>query len=213
MPSQSKHSRFTRVSQHRGAAPTIRGRRQKLCLALFAVLLWSIPAAAQQSNNSTLKLFETRAYVEAPVVLCIDDKPAAGGQPSSSAYAKAAANGFRSVLTFRAPGDGVDVNRERFMVEQNKMRYFNIPLAGKLPARKQVDEFLSVARDRANHPMLVNCAFAERVAPFTLIFRIKEQGWTEKRAAEEAATADLKKEALEKFARDYFAPGRKKPTG
>jgi protein tyrosine phosphatase (PTP) superfamily phosphohydrolase (DUF442 family) len=186
-------------------------RQRQIRIVLFA-LFCSIPAHAQQSTTSLLNLFETRTNVEAPVVLCIDDKPTVGGQPSTSAYAKAAANGFRSVLTLRAPADGIDVNRERFMVEQNKMRYFNIPLAGKLPARRQVDEFLTVARDRKNHPMLVNCAFAERVAPFMMVFRIHEQGWTEKRAVEEAASSGLKKEALEKFARDYFAPGTKKPA-
>jgi protein tyrosine phosphatase (PTP) superfamily phosphohydrolase (DUF442 family) len=212
MLSLSKHSVISPICS-RPEQLQEKTRIRRICSALFGVFLWSIPAAAQQSANSTLKLFETRTNVEAPVVLCIDDKPSAGGQPLNSAYAKAAANGFRSVLTLRAPTDGIDVNRERFMVEQNKMLYFNIPFTGKLPARKQVDEFLNVARDRDNHPMLVNCAFAERVAPFMMIFRIKEQGWTEKRALEEAVSAGLKKEALEKFARNYFAPAKNKPTG
>ena len=58
-----------------------------------------------------------KTNVNVPVILCIDDKPTGGGQPSGDAYAKAAANGFRSVLTLRAPKDGVDTLRERFMVE------------------------------------------------------------------------------------------------
>ena len=180
-------------------------------LLLFSVFS-NIPAHSQQSTASERRLFDDRKSVEAPVVLCIDDKPTVGGQPSSAAYAKAAANGFRCVLTLRAPSDGVDLNRERFLVEQSRMRYFNIPSTGKLPGRKQVDEFLDIARNLDNHPILVNCAFIERVAPFMMIFRIKEQGWTEKRAVEEAASSSLKKDTLEKFARDYLAP-RTKPTG
>lgn len=146
------------------------------------------------------------------MVLCIDDKPASGGQPSRSAYAKAAANGFRSILTLRAPSDGVDVNRERFMVEQATMRYFNIPWTGKLPGPRQVDQFLVIGRDPSNHPMLINCAFADRVAPFMMIFRMREQGWSEERALEEAASGGLNKKALEKFARGYFA-AKKKTAG
>ena len=178
---------------------------------IVGALLCSIPAHAQQSTKSALKLFEQQA--PEPVVLCIDDKPNAGGQPSRSAYARAAANGFRSVMTLRAPADGVDVNRERFIVEQHKMRYLNIASRGKLPDRKQMDEFMTFARERGNHPMLVNCAFAERVAPFMMIFRIAKQGWPERRAVDEAATAGLNKEVLEKFARDYLRPGMKMPAG
>ena len=184
-------------------------RRLYLLAWLLCVSLWGLPSHAQQNKTSAFNPNETFAKVAAPVVLCIDDKPAAGGQPSTSAYAKAAANGFRSVLTLRAPADGIDVNRERFMVEQNKMHYFNIPAAGKLPGRKQVDEFLALVRDKGNQPMLVNCAFAERVAPLMMIFRIVEQGWSPERALEEASLSGLKHDVLKKFARDYLGQPKK----
>jgi protein tyrosine phosphatase (PTP) superfamily phosphohydrolase (DUF442 family) len=181
-------------------------------LTIFAWLSIGLAgiAHAQQSQKPAANQIERLSKVEAPVVLCIDDKPTAGGQPSTSAYAKAAANGFRSVLTLRSAKDGVDVNRERFMVEQNNLRYFNISAAKSLPQRKDVDEFLRLVRDKANHPMLVNCAFAERVAPFMMIFRIKEQGWSEKRAVGEASLSGLKPDVLRNFARDYLAPPKKK---
>ena len=131
--------------------------------------------------------FEPPIKVEVPVVLCIDDKPSVGGQPTD-AYAKAAANGFRSVLTLRTAKDGVDAMRERLMVEQNKMRYFNIPATVKLPGSGQVDEFLSLI-DKANHPMLVNCAFAERVAPFMMILRISNRAGAKRRPSRKPAEA------------------------
>lgn len=167
---------------------------------------------AQQSERHPSNRFGPATNVDSPVVLCIDDKPAAGGQPSTSAYAKAAANGFRSVLTLRSAKDGVDLNRERFMVEQNKMRYFNIAATNNLPPRKQVDAFLGVARDKANHPMLINCAYADRVAPLMMIFRIVEQGWSQERAIEEAGQSGIKNDALKQFARDYLAPSKKPPA-
>jgi protein tyrosine phosphatase (PTP) superfamily phosphohydrolase (DUF442 family) len=166
-------------------------------------------AIAQQSGLSS-SLLERSTNVDVPVVLCIDDKPVAGGQPSSHAYAKAAANGYRSVLTLRTNKDGVDLTRERFMVEQSKLRYFNIPATDKLPRREQVDEFLRMVRDKSNHPMLINCAFAERVAPYMMIFRITEQGWSETKAVEEARQSGLRGDQLKKFARDYLASQKKK---
>jgi protein tyrosine phosphatase (PTP) superfamily phosphohydrolase (DUF442 family) len=211
MLSLSKQN-FRSASVYAAEVRRISEFRRQLSRCLAVVLFFALPAHGQQSKTPAFNPAENFAKVEAPVVLCIDDKPTAGGQPSTSAYAKAAANGFRSVLTLRSPTDGVDINRERFMVEQSKMRYFNIPSTGKLPQPKQVDEFLSLVRDKANHPMLLNCAFIDRVAPFLMIFHIKEQGWSEKRAVEEAGSSGLKPEALRKFARNYFTPA-KKPTG
>jgi protein tyrosine phosphatase (PTP) superfamily phosphohydrolase (DUF442 family) len=182
-------------------------------LASFALVITLIGAApAPQTEHPLPNRFERTVNVDVPVVLCIDDKPSVGGQPTGTAYAKAAANGFRSVLTLRSKPDGVDLVRERLMVEQNKLRYFNIPASAKLPRHEQVDEFLALVRDKANHPMLINCAFAERVAPFMMIFRITEQNWSEDRAVEEANRSGLNRDQLKKFGKDYLIRYKKKQS-
>lgn len=169
-------------------------------------------SSAQQSAPAAKAFEQLVRKADPPVVLCIDDKPGAGGQPSHQAYAKAAQSGYRSVLTLRTAKDGVDLTRERLMVEQSGLRYFNLPIAGQLPRHEQVDEFLRLANDLANQPMLVNCAFAERIAPLMMMFRIIEQGWTETRAVEEARLSSRYKAAeLKSFARNYLA-GRRKST-
>jgi protein tyrosine phosphatase (PTP) superfamily phosphohydrolase (DUF442 family) len=181
---------------------------QALLAILFAIAVVSVSSAhaeLRQSERPLGQQIDQLSKIDVPIVLCIDDKPSAGGQPLGGAYAKAAANGYRSVLTLRSKQDGVDVVRERLMVEQNKMRYFNIPATGKLPRPEQVDEFLVLVRDKANHPMLINCAFAERVAPFMMMLRISEQGWSEEKAVEEASRSELKGDQLKKFAKDYLA--------
>jgi len=174
--------------------------------AFAAILAASAPVETppRRSEAPPSGQLNFKAKVNVPVVLCIDDKPAAGGQPTGDAYAKAAANGFRSVLTLRSAKDGVDTLRERFLVETNRMRYFNIPSATSMPNTKQVDEFLRIAKDPTNHPMLINCAFAERVAPYMMIFRIKEEGWSEDKALEEAVRLGLPRDQMRKFARSYL---------
>ena len=192
-----------------------------LCRIVGAALLLTFPqiplppnissAAAQQSHQPNKDLIDSLTReVPAPVILCIDDNPAGGGQPSPDAYAKAAMNGFRSVLTLRSPKDGVDLTRERLIVERNMLRYFNIRYRAALPERQQIDEFLKLARDPLNQPMLVNCAFAERVAPLMMMFRIVEQGWSEDRAIEEASRTGLESAKLKRLADKYLA-SRKKP--
>ena len=179
--------------------------RVSIC-ALFAILLPLTTLAGDESRQSQrprLHDFDPLVKADAPIVLCVDDKPSVGGQPSDRAYSKAAASGFRSVLTLRSRNDGVDPLRERLMVEKNRLRYFNLPVLAALPRLDQLDEFLGLARDKGNHPMLINCAFAERVAPYMMIFHIIERGWTEQRAVEEASKSGLRRDALGELARNY----------
>jgi protein tyrosine phosphatase (PTP) superfamily phosphohydrolase (DUF442 family) len=194
-----------------------------LCRIVGAALLLAFPqiplapnissAAAQQTHQPNKNLIDSLTReVAAPVILCIDDNPVAGGQPSSDAYAKAAMNGFRSVLTLRSPKDGVDLTRERLIVERNMLRYFNIRYRAALPERQQVDEFLTLARDPLNQPMLVNCAFAERVAPLMMMFRIVEQGWSEDRAIEEASRTGIESAKLKRLVKNYLASPKKPET-
>lgn len=176
-------------------------------ICALAVVAFPLAGSAQeprQSQRPTANEFEPLLKVDAPVVLCIDDKPSTGGQPSDQAYAKAAANGFRAVLTLRSRSDGVDLLRERFMVEKTQLRYFNLPVLSPLPKPTQIEEFLGILRDQRNQPTLINCAFAERVAPYMMIFNLVELGWTEKRAVEEAGKSGLRREALQEFARNYL---------
>jgi protein tyrosine phosphatase (PTP) superfamily phosphohydrolase (DUF442 family) len=167
-------------------------------------------AEDRQSKRSSPNSIDQLLQVDVPVVLCIDDNPAAGGQPSGQAYAKAAASGYRSILTLRNEKDGIDLLRERAMVEQQKLRYYNIPVVAHVPNIPQAEQFLALTRDKNNHPMLINCAFAERVAPLIMIFRIIEQGWSKEKAIAEAARLGLGKERLRKFADAYLAQRKPK---
>jgi len=180
------------------------------------VLLTFMPAIicaadVRQSAAPSPNRIEQLLQVDVPVVLCIDDKPTVGGRPSAQAYAKAAANGYRSIGTLRTKQDGIDLLRERSMVEQQKMRYFNIPVPPDAPSIAHANQFLALTRDKNNHPMLINCAFAERVAPLMMIFRVIEQGWNKEKALEEATRLGIGKEPLKKFADAYLAQRKSKP--
>ena len=177
-------------------------------ICALAIVTFPLAGSAQEPRQSQKPLaseFDSLLKVDAPIILCIDDKPTSGGQPSDHAYSKAAANGFRSILTLRSPKDGVDTLRERLMVEKHQLRYFNLTVLAPLPTHKQIDEFLRLVRDKGNQPMLVNCAYAERVAPYMMIFRMVEQGWSDEKAIEEANRSGLKTDQLKAFAREYRA--------
>jgi protein tyrosine phosphatase (PTP) superfamily phosphohydrolase (DUF442 family) len=189
----------------RTTRPHLRGALASL---LFIIVFTA--AQAQQSAPPSQVPIEQLIKVDVPVVLCIDDKPTAGGQPTRGAYAKAAGHGYRSILTLRSGKDGIDRGRERAMVERENLRYFNISIVAANPQPAQVDAFLKLVRDKSNHPMLINCAAAERVAPLMTMFRIVEQGWSEEKALDEAARTGVNRDRLRKFAQDYLAQRKSK---
>jgi protein tyrosine phosphatase (PTP) superfamily phosphohydrolase (DUF442 family) len=165
---------------------------------------------AQQPDRARLERIQRSLSADVPRLLCLDDNFATGGQPTGDAFFKAAASGFRSVVSLRTNSEGIDLARERASVESAKMRYFNIPVMSAAPRAEQADEFLRVARDKSNHPMLVTCSSANRVGAFMMILRVIDQGWSEEKALEEAVKIGLTAENLRKFAKEFIAQHKSK---
>src|SRR6185436_10542758 len=91
--------------------------------AALILILGALTSDAQQPNRQRLDELERRLKPDVPRLLCLDNQFATGGQPNDAAYGKAAASGFRSVLSLRTGSEGVDLFRERAVVEKNKLRY------------------------------------------------------------------------------------------
>ncbi|HEU4345019.1 MAG TPA: protein tyrosine phosphatase family protein [Candidatus Binatia bacterium] len=180
--------------------------------AVAMMFLCAVAGAAEILAADRSRLDRIQQYLknDVPRVLCLDDNFSTGGQPTNQAYAKVAASGFQSVLSLRVANEGVDLFRERASVEQNKMRYFNIPVVSSAPRAEQADEFIRLVKNSSNHPMLINCASANRVGAFMMIYRVLEQHWSEDKALEEAVKIGLTGEHLKKFARDYIARHKQK---
>jgi uncharacterized protein (TIGR01244 family) len=187
----------------------------KRLLSLWAGIMFisvSVLAAEQQHDRARLDKIQQSLQSNVPRLLCLDDSFATGGQPTEQAFAKIAASGFRSVLSLRGPGEGIDFARERSLVEKAGMRYFNIPVASSAPRAEQADEFIKLVREKSNHPMLINCASANRVGAFMMIYRVLEQGWSQEKALEEALKIGLRGDELKKFAQSYIAQHKTKQT-
>jgi protein tyrosine phosphatase (PTP) superfamily phosphohydrolase (DUF442 family) len=173
-------------------------------VALVLLTISSYAADAPQGDRARLDQIERYLKADVPRLLCLDSELATGAQPTDQAYAKAATSGFRSVLSLRTGNEGVDLGRERSLVEKSKMRYLNIPVVSSAPKPEQADEFIRLVNDKSNHPMLINCASANRVGAFMMIYRVLEQGWSEDKALAEAVRIGTSSANLKQFAHDYI---------
>jgi protein tyrosine phosphatase (PTP) superfamily phosphohydrolase (DUF442 family) len=176
----------------------------------MAISLPAIVAEGQQKDRARLNQIEQSLKPDVPRILCLDSSFATGAQPTEQAFGKIAASGFHSVLSLRAPDEGIDLKRERALVEKAGLRYFNIPVVSNAPQAAQADEFIRLVKEKSNHPMLINCASANRVGAFMMIYRVLEQGWSEEKALEEAIKIGLRGEGLKKFAQNYIAQNKAK---
>lgn len=179
-------------------------------IAIFLSAAIALAADAVKPERARLDQIQKSLSSDVPRVLCLDENFATGAQPTGDAYVKAAASGYRVVVNLRTANEGLDLARERARVESAKMRFFNIPVNSAAPRRDQADEFLRLARDPANHPMLITCSSANRVGAFMMILRVVDQGWSEEKALEEAKRIGLSSATLKQFAQDYIA-SRKSP--
>jgi hypothetical protein len=84
-------------------------------LILFVLFTASSMAFAQQPKSEKLMKIEQALKDDAPRILCVSEDFATAAQPKDEAFAKLAANGFRSVLNLRTDAEGVDLKREQEM--------------------------------------------------------------------------------------------------
>ena len=177
--------------------------------AFLALLCSASLWANQESGRERLDKIEAALKPDVPKILCVNEKFATAGQPADAAFGKLATNGFRSVLNLRTSAEGVDLDRERSLVEAAGMRYVNIPVVSSAPKPEQVDAFIKAVNDAANQPMLIHCASANRVGAFWMIYRAVEQSWTEEKALEEATRIGLTSPTLKSFAHDQIVTRKK----
>ncbi|MEK6301356.1 MAG: protein tyrosine phosphatase family protein [Acidobacteriota bacterium] len=177
---------------------------------IAAMILLATVSVAQDRDK--LDRIQQSLKDDVPRILCLDERVATGGQPTEGAYAKLAANGYRAVLNLRTSQEGVDLEREKQLVEKAGMRYINIPVAGSAAKPEQADEFIKAAKEKANQPMLIHCGSANRVGAFWMIYRVVEQGWPEDKALEEATQIGLRSPELKRFAQEYITAHSRKKT-
>jgi uncharacterized protein (TIGR01244 family) len=124
-------------------------------------------------------------------------------QPGKEELEKAAANGIRTVLDLRKPGELTEFD-ERAEVERLGMAYVNVPFS---KPEELTDEVLDRAREILNDPtlkpMLVHCHSANRVGAVWLAHRVLDGGVDYPAALAEARTVGLKSPALEERAKRY----------
>ena len=72
-----------------------------------------------------------------------------------------------------------------------------------------MDSFIAAVSDRANQPVYIHCASANRVGAMWMIKRALKDGWSVDQASAEAEAIGLTNPKLKAFATEYIASHKK----
>ncbi|MEP6848342.1 MAG: protein tyrosine phosphatase family protein [Acidobacteriota bacterium] len=109
-----------------------------------------------------------------------------GGQPTEAGIIELARRGVKTVVNLR--GEDSNARKEKLRVQKAGMNYVGIPMAdwGK-PRIADLDEVLRLIEQNEGQPIFVHCRRgADRTGAVIAAYRITHDGWTAKKALNEA---------------------------
>lgn len=165
-----------------------------LCLALTA------PALAQTKQDYPGVTNFTR----------VDATVACGGATEVATLDLLKKDGFKTVINLRVASEpGANVEQHQAKAKELGLNYVHIPFSGGSPDPKVIDTFLATIADKANQPVYVHCASAQRVGTVWLAKRVLQDNYSVEKATNEAHAIGLSNPGLEKFALQYIADHKK----
>lgn len=140
----------------------------------------------------------------------VDATVACAGATRTEAFPEIKKRGFASILNLRRDQEpGADIAAARAAATAAGLKFIHIPVDGARPDPAAADAFLKAVTDRANQPVFIHCASANRVAAMWLIKRVVVDGWEIPKATAEAEAIGLTNAGLKQFALDYAASHRR----
>lgn len=128
-----------------------------------------------------------------------------GGQPDLKDLKRLKDLGIKTIVNLRGAGEGSD--KEEREAHALGLQYINIPMSGlRRPTPDSISRALDLISSPDTQPVFVHCARgSDRTGTVVAVYRIKHDGWTAKKAIEEAESLGMKfwERGMKDFIRDY----------
>ena len=126
------------------------------------------------------------ATKDLPNFACVSPVLCRGGQPTEAGIIELVKRGVKTIVNLR--GEDANAKKEERLVKKAGMKYVGIPMAdwGK-PRIADLDEVLRLIAQSEGQPIFVHCRRgADRTGTVIAAYRITHDGWTAKKALNEA---------------------------
>jgi protein tyrosine phosphatase (PTP) superfamily phosphohydrolase (DUF442 family) len=108
----------------------------------------------------------------APNVVVISARLVTSGQPSASALAQMASQGFGAVIYLAPPTVSDAVRDEAAILERHGMAYMNIPIPFNHPTEAHFDAFAAALSQFVDRKVLVHCQVNMRASSMVFLHRV-----------------------------------------
>jgi len=132
-----------------------------------------------------------------------------GAQPTEEGFQSLAKLGIRTVIDLRPESEHSRGGEER-IVEAAGMKYVSLPMEGMAkPTNEQVSRVIGILDDPAAGPVFLHCQRgADRTGALIACYRIRHDGWQNKKALSEARSLGMSwfQVALQRYVMAYKPP-------
>lgn len=174
----------------------------KTMFKFTALILLASAALVAQARKDTIEGVRNLTVVDATA--------ACAGATEVTAIPVIAAKGYKSIINLRLETEaGAAIPESRAAAEKAGVKFIHLPLNAAAPDMAVADAFIKAVTDKANQPVFIHCASANRAATMWMTKRLLVDKWDQAKALEEAHFIGLTNAGLEKFALDYVAARRK----
>ena len=112
----------------------------------------------------------------------VDATVACGGAAEVSALDALKKDGFKSVINLRMASEpGANIEQNQAKAKELGLVYIHIPFSAGSPDPKVIDQFLAAIADKANQPVFIHCASAQRVGTVWLAKRVLQDDYSSRR--------------------------------
>jgi len=113
-----------------------------------------------------------QAQLAAPNAVEISPRLTTSGQPSATALASLASQGYQAVIYLAPPTVGDAVRDEALIVGRQGLAFFNLPVRFDRPGEADFEAFSGVLSALAGRKVLVHCQVNMRASTFVFLHRV-----------------------------------------
>lgn len=170
----------------------------KTTFTCAAIIVVASAAVFAQAGKDTIEGVRNLTVVDATA--------ACAGATEVTAIPAIAAKGYKSIINLRLETEaGAAIPESRAAAEKAGLKFIHLPLSPSAPDMAVADAFIKAVTDKANQPVFIHCASANRAGALWMTKRLLVDKWDQVKALEEAHFIGVTNAGLEKFALDYVA--------
>ena len=112
----------------------------------------------------------------------LSESIASAGQPTQAQLSDIARAGFEVIINLGLENANYSLKNEALLVESLGLTYEHMPVTWEHPTKEDLRRFFDIMEKNEGKRIFIHCAANKRVSVFMALYRILQEGWSQKGA-------------------------------